>query len=249
MDKMKIGNGVKTRIASGWDDAAKAARRRRRILRMQDFILKGVFMAEIKKNPATWAVILMNVLVFLAVEATGGSENVENMMNWGAEYAPVIQARGEYYRLFTCMFLHFGLSHLGNNMLILYFVGGHLERAAGKLCFLAVYLLGGVGGSLISYYLDIYNQTAAVSAGASGAIFAVIGGLIWVLLANRGRLEDLTLQKMAFLAALSLYFGFTSTGVDNAAHLGGFFLGFLVSLLLYRRHGKEKDKGSALSWR
>ena len=201
-------------------------------------------METIKKNPATWGIIIINVIVFIAVELTGGSDDVTHMLNWGAEYAPIIREQGEYYRLFTCMFLHFGLAHLGNNMLILFFVGGYLERAAGKIRFLLIYLLGGLGGSCVSYYMDIVHEQAAVSVGASGAVFAVIGGMLWVLLYHKGRVEDLTVKKMAFMAALSLYFGFTSTGVDNSAHVGGLIIGFLSALLCYhppRARIRERD--------
>lgn len=197
-------------------------------------------MEVIKKNPATWAVIIINGLVFLLVELTGGSENIENMLRWGAEFAPLIQQDGEYYRLFTCMFLHFGLAHLGNNMLVLYFVGETLEREAGKLRFLVIYLGGGLGASFLSYYADIRENSAAVSAGASGAVFAVMGAVLWILIINRGRVENLTIRQMAFMAGLSLYFGFTSTGVDNTAHVGGLVVGFLLAVLIYRPRKKPE---------
>ena len=76
-------------------------------------------------------------------------------------------------------------------------------------------------------------------ASGAGAIFGVIGGLIYVAAANRGRLEDLTARQLTFLAALSLYFGFTSTGVDNAAHAGGLILGVLLAAVLYRKPKQE----------
>ncbi len=189
----------------------------------------------IKKYPATWAIIIFNVLVFFAVDLTGGSENVEHMLKCGASYPPFIREQGEYYRLFTCMFLHFGLKHLGNNMLILYFVGGHLERAAGKVKYLVIYLLGGLGSSYLSYYADLQDHSYSVSAGASGAVFATMGAIIWILLIHKGRLEELTAKQMIFMAALSLYYGFTSTGVDNIAHLGGLAAGFFLAVLIYRR--------------
>lgn len=192
-------------------------------------------METIKKSPVTWGIIIINAVIFLLVEVTGGSNDVGHMLDWGAAFAPYIIEKGQYYRLFTCMFLHFGMEHLGNNMLILYCVGNVLEREAGKLKFLIIYLAGGLGASCLSCYLDIKSQEAAISAGASGAVFAVIGGVLWVLIRNKGRLEDLTARQMAFMAALSLYFGFVSTGVDNATHVGGLIMGFLVTILIYRR--------------
>lgn len=199
-------------------------------------------MEELRKSPITWILIAWNALIFLAVELTGGSNDISNMVRWGASFAPMIQEQGQYYRLFTCMFLHFGLEHLGYNMLILYFVGGHLERAVGKIRFLLIYLIGGIGASYCSYYVDILRQDAVVSAGASGAIFAALGGLLWILILNRGRLEEISLKKLLLMALLCLYYGFASTGVDNIAHIGGFVLGFVLAVLLCHRPQHRKNQ-------
>ena len=74
-----------------------------------------------------------------------------------------------------------------------------------------------------------------VSAGASGAIFGVIGGLLYVVGVNRGRLEDLSSRQLATMVLFSLYFGFTSTGVNNVAHVGGLVSGIVMAWILYRR--------------
>lgn len=180
-------------------------------------------------------IIALNIIVFLAVEFTGGSSDLEHMVSWGAAYAPLIVQDREYYRLISCMFLHFGMEHLVNNMMALYFVGGHLERAVGKTKFILIYFLGGIAGSLASCYMDIQKGMAYVSAGASGAVFSVLGGMIYVLILNRGQLEGLAVRQMVFMAALSLYYGFASQGIDNAAHVGGLLWGFILTAVLYRR--------------
>ena len=97
-------------------------------------------MEELKKAPVTVLLILANILVFTAVEFTGGSEDTMHMLQCGAAYTPAIM-QGEYYRIFTSMFLHFGPQHLGNNMLVLFVLGGRLERTVGKLKYLLIYLL------------------------------------------------------------------------------------------------------------
>lgn len=86
----------------------------------------------------------------------------------------------------------------------------------------------------------VYRQDYAVSGGASGAIFGVIGALIYIVARNRGRLEDLTSRRLVFMAILSLYYGFTSVGVDNAAHVGGIIGGFLLAVVLYRKKPAER---------
>lgn len=97
-----------------------------------------------------------------------------HMLQCGAAYTPAIM-QGEYYRIFTSMFLHFGPQHLGNNMLVLFVLGGRLERTVGKLKYLLIYLLGGMGGNLLCLFLELDSADFAVSAGASGAVFAVDG--------------------------------------------------------------------------
>ena len=189
-------------------------------------------MEELKKEPVTVALILINVLVFLFVELTGGTDDTMHMVECGAAYAPEIQ-NGGVYRIFTSMFLHFGSRHLVNNMLVLFVLGGRLEQIAGKIRFLIIYLFGGIGGNLLSLYIELKKNEFAVSAGASGAVFAVMGAMIYALLRHRGRVGDLSVRQMVIMAALSLYFGFASSGVDNAAHVGGLFGGFVLAVLLY----------------
>ena len=187
---------------------------------------------ELKKAPVTVLLILANILVFTAVEFTGGSEDTMHMLQCGAAYTPAIM-QGEYYRIFTSMFLHFGPQHLGNNMLVLFVLGGRLERTVGKLKYLLIYLLGGMGGNLLCLFLELDSADFVVSAGASGAVFAVMGAMIYAVIRGRGHIEDLSARQVVIMAAFSLYFGFISEGVDNAAHVGGLICGFLLAVLLY----------------
>ena len=189
-------------------------------------------MEELKKQPVTVFLILINILVFLAVELTGGSEDTMHMLQCGAGYTPAI-IQGEYYRIFTSMFLHFGPQHLGNNMLVLFVLGGKLERTVGKLKYLLIYLLGGMGGNLLCIFLELDSGDFAVSAGASGAVFAVMGAMIYAVIRGRGHIEDLSARQVVIMVAFSLYFGFTSEGVDHAAQVGGLICGVIMAVLLY----------------
>lgn len=190
-------------------------------------------MEELRKEPVTIGLIIINILIFLAVEFTGGSENTLHMLDWGACYTPVILENSEFYRLFTSMFLHFGIEHLLNNMLVLFVLGSRMEQVTGKIRFLVIYLAGGLAGNVISMILEMRSGDFAVSAGASGAVFAVMGAMIYVVIRNKGWLGDLSMRQILIMAGFSLYFGFTSNGVDNAAHVGGMAAGFILSVLLY----------------
>ena len=169
------------------------------------------------------------------MESLGSTQNSYFMLEHGAFYWPSIKIHGEIYRFFTCIFIHFGFSHLFGNMIVLFFLGDNLERAVGKIKYVIIYLATGLAGSLVSciYYLIIDEYV--LSGGASGAIFGVVGALVYIVTANRGKLEDLDSFRLILFVAFSFYSGFTSTGVDNAAHVGGFVAGLILGKFLYKK--------------
>ena len=182
------------------------------------------------------ALIAVNILYYFWLELHGSTENAGYMVAHGAMYVPLIVEKKEYYRLLTSVFMHFGISHLVNNMIIQFVLGDNLERALGKIKYLVFYLLCGVGANVFSMIVSINDYEWAVSAGASGAIFGVIGGLLYVVIRNR---EDLSTRQLVLFVVCSLYFGFSSTGIDNAAHIGGLVLGFLLAMIFY---GKPEER-------
>jgi len=191
------------------------------------------------KAPCTVALIAVNVIVFLFLSFRGMTEDGMFLLEHGAMYVPYMIEKGEYYRIFTSMFLHFGFDHLLNNMVILAAIGWNLEYEIGQLKFVILYLFSGLGGNLLSAYWDIRVGDYAISAGASGAIFGVIGALLYVAIRNRGRIGDISGKGLVFMIILSLYYGYSSGGVDNMAHIGGLIAGFLLSVLLYRKKNRK----------
>lgn len=184
----------------------------------------------------TGGLIALNVLAFFFLEALGDTENSRFMIEHGALYLPLVLGESEYYRCFTSVFMHFGIRHLMNNMLVLFVLGEHLERALGRIKYLVFYLLCGIGANVVSMLYDIYTaQPFTISAGASGAVFGVVGGLFYAVAVNRGRLEELSVRQLAVMILISFYHGMTSTGINNAAHAGGFVCGIFLGILLYRR--------------
>lgn len=180
-------------------------------------------------------IIVVNVLYFLFLELKGPTEDLDLLKRYGAMYAPLVVEQGEYYRIFTSMFIHIGFSHLLNNMIILFVLGDNLERALGEIKYFIFYFVCGAGANIISMLISIQSNRLTVSAGASGAIFGVIGGLIYAVAVNKGRLEDLSSRQLIMLVICSLYYGFTGTGVDNAAHISGLILGILLAVVFYRK--------------
>ena len=189
----------------------------------------------------TVVLIVINIAVFFILTLFGDTEDAVFMLQHGAMYEPYIVEGHEYYRMFTCLFLHFGITHLLNNMVMLGALGWNLELEIGKVRFVIIYFAGGMIGNIVSLFYDLTLEQAAVSAGASGAIFGLMGALLYVVIANRGRLGRLSGRGMLVMVVLSLYFGLTSTGVDNFAHIGGLVTGFLLAVLLYRRKHNNRQ--------
>lgn len=196
-------------------------------------------MKQNQKAVCTTALIAMNVGVFFLLSILGNPEDTGFMIAHGAMYDPYIIQGHQYYRMFTSLFLHFGIDHLLNNMVMLGALGWNLEFETGRVKILIIYLVAGLGGNALSLYMDMRANTPVVSAGASGAIFGLMGAMVWVVLRNHGRVGRLTNKGILFMILLSLYFGFTSSGVDNAAHVGGLICGFIIAAVLY--HGSKHE--------
>lgn len=194
-----------------------------------------------RKPEAICTVVLIgiNVAVFFILSLLGDTEDAVFMIDHGAMYEELVIQEQEYYRIFTCIFLHFGIEHLLNNMVMLGALGWNLETETGKWRFLLIYFGSGVMGNLLSLWHNAVTGEHVVSAGASGAIFGLMGALLYVVIVNRGRLGRLSGRGMLIMIALSLYFGFVSSGVDNLAHVGGLVCGFLLAIPLYRKNLRQ----------
>lgn len=197
------------------------------------------FTAFIKsRQKANFIIVAINILVFIGLSFLGDTENGRFLLQYGANFAPLVK-EGEYYRLFTSMFLHFGFEHLCYNMLVLIFLGDTLERVAGKVRYLVIYLGGGLAGNVVSCYLDFRREEYAISAGASGAIFAVIGALVFLVVKKKGDVAELSGRRLLLMAGLSILQGFTASRIDNSAHVGGFIAGFILAFLIVRVQPKR----------
>lgn len=200
--------------------------------------LERIFQGKI--NWVNLCIVAANIIVFAIAEIIGDTEDVMHILKLGGSYTPYI-LDGEWYRLFSSMFLHYGVEHLFNNMLLLLFLGDMLEEFVGKWKYLLIYFGGGLTGNILSMLVEIHNGDMAVSAGASGAVFAVIGGIFVVLLKNKEKREDISASRVLFVIVLSVYHGFQSVGVDNVAHIGGALGGILLTAMLYWTRLKDLE--------
>lgn len=184
----------------------------------------------------TRVLVAANVVIFIAMVVAGAgvmASNPEVHVRWGSNFGP-FTAAGQWWRLGTSMFLHFGLMHLLFNMWVLHAYGAITERMFGSARFLLLYLGSGVAGSLVS----LVWHPQVNSAGASGAIFGVFGGLVaFAINRSNGVPASIVLaQRNSLFAFLgfNLFFGFVHPGIDNAAHIGGLVSGFVLGHLLAR---------------
>lgn len=148
----------------------------------------------------------------------------------------------QWYRFITCMFLHGDVYHLSSNMIYLYTLGDMVEKDLGHIKYFLLYMLSGMAGGAASMAFSVLTKDFTPAVGASGAIFGITGALLWIIIRNKGGDKKLTVLKMIFLIAYSLYNGFISTNVDNAAHVGGLIGGFVLAIILYRKKSKERGK-------
>jgi len=197
-------------------------------------------------SPATYALVGANIAVFLWMLAHGVSAQsppVEDLLRFGATGSSLILA-GQWYRLFTAIFVHVGILHIATNMWCLWNLGLLGEPLMGPFGLAAVYVLTGIAGNLLSLAVNVFSGQDAVGAGASGAVFGIAGILI-VLLSNKKlpipwpELKRLRRSVVQF-AVLNLLLGGASVfthfiRIDNMAHLGGFLSGLALGVPLVPR--------------
>jgi membrane associated rhomboid family serine protease/Flp pilus assembly protein TadD len=184
---------------------------------------------------ATNALIAVNIAVFLAMVAAGVSwiePSGKDLLRWGAEYGPYTLS-GQYWRLLTPSFVHIGILHLALNMWCLWSLGRLLEKFLGPLVVVGIYLVTGVGASLLS----LSWEPMRVGAGASGAIFGIAGTLIAVLYCGKLNLPAENVRKLlgyvVRFSLLNLLYGLRGN-INNMAHFGGLVTGLAAGIFLAR---------------
>lgn len=176
----------------------------------------------------TYIIMAICIVLFIMMEVfSGGSTNGSTLLKYGANL-DVLVKEGEYYRLFTCMFLHIGIMHLACNMYSLYVVGREVESLFGKIKYIIIYVLSGIFGSIMS--IAFTHNT--ISAGASGAIFGLLGALLYFGIHYRTYLGDAIKRSVIPIIVINLLIGFFSEGIDLAAHIGGLVGGVLVAMMV-----------------
>lgn len=185
-------------------------------------------LAFIWNYKATFIIFILNFIGFILTEIYG-----DKIYNSFACNAYMVNRLQEYYRLLTSNYLHFGWDHFFNNMVVFLILGSSLEKVMGSIRYVILYTGAGIAGSVISVaYYSIVGQDV-LSAGASGAIFGLVGALAAIFIFCREQRQRFDGLGIFLMIAGSLYHGFQSGTTDNAAHIGGCIAGFILSMLLY----------------
>lgn len=182
----------------------------------------------------TRIIVIANVAVFGTMVARGVSflnPDGLTLLGWGANFGPLTM-NGQWWRLFTCMFLHFGIVHIGMNMWIFWGLARLAERLLGSVGFGIVYIVSGLAGGIASL---AWNPDG-ISAGASGAVFGTAGALLGFVVLRRDTIPDVMrkrmLKSMATFLMLNIVVGMSLPQIDMAAHAGGFVGGVVCGLIV-----------------
>lgn len=205
----------------------------------------------VRSSPVTFLFFGINIGLFVLMWLAGGmgamQADEEVLIGFGAKQNELIKNQREYWRLVTCVFLHIGFLHIFFNNYALWVVGQEIERLYGSARFVVLYLAAGIAASIASYYFSPTHP----SAGASGALFGLFGVLGTFAFRYRkeipGTISSAIKRRVLPLILINLVFGFSVTGIDNAAHVGGLVAGALLCLIVpYKRPG---ENATAVVWR
>lgn len=196
---------------------------------------------------ALYAVMAVNLAVWLLNWLEGMSPmqpTSAELFAWGANSSTAVVRDGEYWRLLTATVLHGGALHLGLNMFALWDAGRRVCRWYGNGQFLLIYLASGLAGSALSLH---FSSQQAVSVGASGAVFGVLGALMVGVYQHRASVPKAMatqlLTSQGLFVAMMLAQGFMRPGIDNAAHVGGLVVGAVVAWLLVEQIDVRASQG------
>lgn len=183
--------------------------------------------------PVTVVLIAVNVIVFLLETLAGGSLNNYVALAFGAQYTPLV-LEGQWWRLFTAMFVHFGIQHLGSNMISLWFIGASAERILGKWQMLVLYLISGLAGNILTLITELGSGTYSLAAGASGAIFGLVGVYVAIALIPELR-RFVSVRNIAIMLVVNIAYGVSNRSINLTAHIGGLICGTIMAYLMLRK--------------
>ncbi|MFW5893208.1 MAG: rhomboid family intramembrane serine protease [Bacillota bacterium] len=205
----------------------------------------GIFDANkrVQGFPATNPVstlLIVGVTIYFFITIFSGGFNGQNLLELGALYEPLVIEDGQWYRLFTVMFLHGSVTHyIFNTLFGLYVIGGALERLIGPLKYLIVYFVSGILASftiVASYFL---TGEPVLTVGASGAIYGVLGAFLYLVVNHKEWFNPGDVQGIKALIFINVIFTFIVPNISVAGHIGGLIAGYAIATLMFINQGKD----------
>jgi rhomboid protease GluP len=179
-------------------------------------------------HPVTTVLLTLNAMMVIVVLWFGGF-GLEVLVETGAIWPPLLTVGGQWYRLVTAMFLHGSILHFLMNSLVLYYLGSHLERLLGAVKYGVFYMVTGIVSSLAVVWFGNQN---AVTIGASGALFGVIGALLYLTYVRPTWFQGTAIRQIRQLVIINLVLTFAIPNISVTGHIGGFLAGLLLITLL-----------------
>lgn len=184
-----------------------------------------------KSNPVTFSLLTIMIVYFGILTFNGGSTNIRTLLEWGAFYKPLVVIYGQYFRFITSIFMHIGITHLLFNSFALYIFGSELEILIGKIKYLALFLLSGLGGNVAGYFFSPEN----ISAGASGGIFGIFGVFLYFIQYHKNKITPQGKNMILSLVGINLVYTLVVPNISITGHFGGLIGGYLLSYLIIRK--------------
>ncbi len=189
---------------------------------------------EFNRFRLTYSIIIINIFIYIISALLSGDlidMDIETLVHMGALFGPMVVLDEQWWRLFTAMFLHGGMTHLLMNMFSLYIVGRAAQTYFDTKSYISIYLFSGLIGGLVSLYV----HPASVGVGASGAIFGIFGALAGFFLAHREKIaahSKAFMKDFSIIIGINLVIGLSIESVDVSAHIGGLVVGFVGGFFL-----------------
>ncbi len=190
----------------------------------------------------TCIILLVNTVIFIIMDWSFDWKLYNAFIEQGGISYDAIVKDHQYYRFLTHMFIHADMDHLFGNMMVLFFIGTLVEKKIGRFRYIILYFIGGLVAAITSLGYNGIDESSTLSIGASGAIFAVVGAMVAIVLFNKREFEEIGIQRLLFFVVITIINGLNSQGIDNAAHVGGLLAGLVLGQALYLGERNKKQQ-------
>lgn len=199
---------------------------------MQTITFRQLLINYMKRHPVTFWLLIANLAMFIIMSFGGGFDTAVALEHYGA-LKPSLVNDGQFWRIFTFMFLHGGFFHFFMNSIFLYYIGGSMEKIIGSKKYAVLYFISGIGSGIAIW---LFDTSGLPTVGASGALYGVMAGLFLLTFLRKPWFHPRTISSIRFMVAINVFFTISSILSDGSisfwGHLGGFVVGLAIFYFL-----------------